>query len=119
MGLIETCSLEEPKNCTVKVLKANLTVDDILKLPAFVRRNKNKKKTANAPTMPNLVSGEEFREALKKKIADKEEIEKNKLKRKIEREESKKIKDAQKEATKRKREQEREEKRRKREEEQI
>ena len=67
MGLIETCSLEEPKNCTVKVLKANLTVDDILKLPAFVRRNKNKKKTANAPTMPNLVSGEKFREALKRK----------------------------------------------------
>ena len=55
VGLIETCSLEEPKNCT---LKANLTVDDILKLPAFVRRNKNKTLTANAPTMPNLVSGE-------------------------------------------------------------
>lgn len=49
MGLIETCSVavEEPQNCTVK---ANLTVDDILKLPAFVTRNKNKKKTVNAPT---------------------------------------------------------------------
>ncbi|XP_059139407.1 uncharacterized protein LOC131927669 [Physella acuta] len=91
-----------------QVPKASLSVDDILKIPNFASK-KGKGKKRKWPSMPNLVSGDEFREALRKKIKEKEEIRKRKVDNKHQRDEIKKKKQEMKEYRKVLREKERKE----------
>ncbi|XP_059157580.1 uncharacterized protein LOC131941962 [Physella acuta] len=75
-------------------MKATLTVDDILKIPLFISPNRKGKATKKLfPTPPNLVSEHEFREALKRKLCEKEEAGRKKVGKKLLREESKKKKE--------------------------
>lgn len=73
---------------------ATLTQEDIFKIPSFQGKGKGKNRNPRTtPTLPNLVSGEEFRMALKRKMMEKEEEEKKKLANKLKREENKKKKE--------------------------
>ncbi|KAI8792642.1 swi5-dependent recombination DNA repair protein 1 [Biomphalaria glabrata] len=80
-------------------VKVTLTTDDFFKMPSFKGKGKyrNPKTT---PTLPNLISGEEFRTAFSRKIQEKDEEEKMKLVKRMEKEENKKKKDEENESNK-------------------
>ncbi|KAK3726184.1 hypothetical protein RRG08_031511 [Elysia crispata] len=93
---------EEPKE-----ERAGLTVDDLLKVPNFERKGKGKGKSknkGNTPTLPVVISGEEHRAIVKKKLLEKEREEKDKFVRKLAREENKRKKVEREEMMKKKRE---------------
>ena len=95
------------KSEETKEERAGLTVDDLLKVPNFERKGKGKGKSknkGNTPTLPVVISGEEHRAIVKKKLLEKEREEKDKFVRKLAREENKRKKVEREEMMKKKRE---------------
>lgn len=72
--------------------RAFITQDDILKIPSFKGKGKGKGKKSNpriTPTIPSMLSGEEFQNVLKRKIDEKDQEEKDKLVKQMKNEEKK------------------------------
>ncbi|XP_055896592.1 uncharacterized protein LOC129928096 [Biomphalaria glabrata] len=76
--------------------QATLTQADILKIPVFKGKGKKTNSTRNTPTLPSLLSGKEFQQALKKKIDRIEETDRKKIVTKLQKDELKRKKEEEK-----------------------
>ncbi|KAI8744686.1 hypothetical protein BgiBS90_034023 [Biomphalaria glabrata] len=83
-------AFQEPESAPPKAI---LTHDNIFKLPSFSGKGRGRLRNRTTPTLPNIISGEEFRASLKRKMIEKDEIEKSKIDRKHKREENKRIRE--------------------------
>ncbi|KAI8778769.1 hypothetical protein BgiBS90_019751 [Biomphalaria glabrata] len=83
-------AFQEPESAPPKAI---LTHDNIFKLPSFSGKGRGRLRNRTTPTLPNIISGEEFRASLKRKMIEKDEIEKSKIDRKHKGEENKRIRE--------------------------